>query len=586
MINEKFLLLSLKKIRITPVLIAALALFSACENEIASPSITYLESLLPDTAAVGSTVTLTGTGFGVEQGANRVLFGETAAASYLLWSDSAIVVTVPEIADTADIYVEIDGTASNILTFSLSEEQEPADTFGLLSVFPTFGTAGEIVTLSGNCFGDTVGESRVYFGEAPAEEYKLWSESTIVAVIPDDAQDGQIHISVNSTDSSRLTFRVLPDIDTILPDKVHYGDVISIIGTGFGDIQKTLFIGDTAVETYYSWTNKVIVCRVPEQASVGPDEVYVRLDESVSAPAVLDIMWDSITAANGLNNINIYGVLADEDDIWVSTWGGGINRSSDNGQTWQVYNTAGGLPSNNIRQIELNNDDIWAATYTGLARSTDNGSSWTTYTTANGLGNNYILSLAVDSAEGRVWAGTNNGGISKTDNDGTSWTTYTTADGLSGNYIYDIYIEDDSRVWAATNAGVSFSDDAGVTWTKFTTAQGLSSNACQSVYADGDTIWVGTSDRLNKSTNGGQNWRWYSTLDGLGGNYCLNLKAADDSLWVATNGYGLSVTKDGGSTWDNFITADGLTSNTVRSVSTYMQEIFVSTSAGISRAVK
>jgi photosystem II stability/assembly factor-like uncharacterized protein len=205
----------------------------------------------------------------------------------------------------------------------------------------------------------------------------------------------------------------------------------------------------------------------------------------------------------------------------------------------------------------------------------------------NGLGNNYILSIAVDETAGRVWAGTNNGGISKTDDDGTTWTTYTTSDGLSGNYLYDIYIENASTVWVATNAGVSYSEDAGDTWSKITTVQGLSSNSCQSVYADGNTIWVGTSEKLNKSTNGGQNWTWYSASDGLlGVNYCLNIVAADDGLWVATNGYGLSRTKDGGSTWENFTTSNGLSSNIVRAVSIYLQKIVVATSAGVSMAIR
>ncbi|MBI9106080.1 MAG: IPT/TIG domain-containing protein [Spirochaetales bacterium] len=573
----------MKKLWILLIMISALILFSACESEIAAPGIIYLESILPESAAVGNSVTLTGTGFGIEQMENRVLFGDTAAASYLLWSDSVIVVTVPDLADTVNITVEIGGIASNAMTFSLSNVEEPA-VYSLLSVYPSSGLAGDTVTLSGEGFGDSIGISKVYFGKTPAKEYKLWSNNTIVAVIPDDAQNGKLHVYVNATDSNQLDFGVLPDIGSILPDEAEYGDVISIIGTGFGDIQKTVFIGDTAVKDYYSWTNKVIVCRIPEQASVGSNPVYVQLEDAVSAPVILNVLWDRITTSDGLNNNNVYGVFVDEDDLWVSTWGGGINRSSDNGQTWLAYNTANGLPSNYIRQVELKNDDIWAGTNVGLSKSTDDGSSWTTYTTTNGLGNNYILSITVDQTSGRVWAGTNNGGISKTEDDGTTWTTYTTAEGLPGNYIYEIYIENDSTVWAATNGGVSFSEDAGSTWTNFTTAQGLSGNSCQTVYADGNTIWVGTTDRLNKSTNGGLTWTRYSTLDGLGGNYCLNLEVVDDSLWVATNGYGLSLTKDGGSTWENFITTDGLTSNTVRDISVYSQEIVVATSSGVSRA--
>ncbi len=563
---------------VMPVLIG----FYSCSDEVAEPSATTLNELLPEAATAGDSLTLTGSGFGDEQGTNRVLFGTTAADTYSLWSDSTIVVTIPDFSSAVDVSVEIDGVGSNVKTLSVSSSD--AVELSLLAVFPTNAEAGELVTISGNLFGTSQEDSQVYFGDYPAEEYRLWSSSTIIAVVPDDAQSGGIYVNVDDNITGSLDFSINPSIDSIQPSVAHAGEVLSVIGTGFSDAPGVLQIGGVDVETYYTWTNKVIVCKVPDEASVGLNTTTVVLDASVSDTASLSILWNSITTAEGLSSNSIYDVFTDEDELWAATWGSGLNFSNDGGQSWIRFSNSNGLPSNYIRTLGKSGSAIWAGTNNGLSKSMDNGSTWTTYTTASGLGNNYIYSIAFDSASGNVWAGTNGGGLSKTDDDGNTWKTYNTVDGLGSNYIYDIYIEDDSTVWAATGGGISYSEDNGSTWTNINTSDGLSSNSCRAVFADTDAIWTATTSQLNKSTDRGNTWTHISTLDGMCGNYCLSMYVDEDSVMVGTNGYGLSKSEDGGVSWENFTTSDGLNSNVIRAVDVRQQQIYLATGIGISTA--
>src|SRR6516225_6366434 len=79
------------------------------------PSIT---SLTPNTGAVGTAVTISGTNFGATQGTSTVTFnGITATATS--WSATSIGVTVPSGATTGNVVVTVGGQASNGVSFTV-----------------------------------------------------------------------------------------------------------------------------------------------------------------------------------------------------------------------------------------------------------------------------------------------------------------------------------------------------------------------------------------------------------------------------------------------------------------------------------
>ena len=94
--------------------------------------------------------------------------------------------------------------------------------------------------------------------------------------------------------------------------------------------------------------------------------------------------------------------------IFAGTSGGGVFRSTDNGDSWTEVNT--GLTNHSIRSLAINSSgDIFAGTDDGgVFRSTDNGDSWTEIN--NGLTSAVVLSLAINST-GHIFAGTSGGGV-------------------------------------------------------------------------------------------------------------------------------------------------------------------------------
>lgn len=80
-----------------------------------------LKSLLPEKAAVGSTVFVTGTGFGSDRAAVTVRFGEVPG-KVIVVRDTSLGVNVPEGAPAScEVTVEIAGQRSNPLPFQVAE---------------------------------------------------------------------------------------------------------------------------------------------------------------------------------------------------------------------------------------------------------------------------------------------------------------------------------------------------------------------------------------------------------------------------------------------------------------------------------
>jgi IPT/TIG domain-containing protein len=82
------------------------------------PTIT---SLSPTSAPVGSTVTITGTGFGATKGTSTVTFNGTAATP-TTWSATSLVVPVPAGVASGNVVVTVNALASNPVLFKVSPQ--------------------------------------------------------------------------------------------------------------------------------------------------------------------------------------------------------------------------------------------------------------------------------------------------------------------------------------------------------------------------------------------------------------------------------------------------------------------------------
>jgi photosystem II stability/assembly factor-like uncharacterized protein len=90
----------------------------------------------------------------------------------------------------------------------------------------------------------------------------------------------------------------------------------------------------------------------------------------------------------------------------------GVNRSTDNGSTWEYFTSGIPIPSQDIILISNESDQIFAGSSNyGVYISVDNGESWTEY--LSGLSNDNIFSFGINS-KGILFAGTWGDGVYRT----------------------------------------------------------------------------------------------------------------------------------------------------------------------------
>ena len=222
-----------------------------------------------------------------------------------------------------------------------------------------------------------------------------------------------------------------------------------------------------------------------------------------------------------IQNVTFDLVLAD-DTIWITSWGGGLRKSVDNGQTWAVV-TPDGLPFDalanlNHRAFTVINaaNGLWVGTAQGINKSTDGGQTWAQYTAQNGSGisGNFITQIAEQiTPDGSIiWAATWQAedkneffAVGRTMNTGLTWDTM-----LEGEKAHNFGFDGDA-VFVASDNGLFKSPDRGDTWGLFPPITGVSGEKILTteyfdVKAENSTIWVGTKDGLGKSFSNGLEW--------------------------------------------------------------------------------
>ncbi|HAP34419.1 MAG TPA: hypothetical protein DCQ28_00170 [Bacteroidetes bacterium] len=71
-----------------------------------------LLSIVPDSGAVGDTVTIIGKKFGSVQGSSSIRFGSIGVSAIVSWSDSSVRVKVPANTSTGNVTVMVNGVSS------------------------------------------------------------------------------------------------------------------------------------------------------------------------------------------------------------------------------------------------------------------------------------------------------------------------------------------------------------------------------------------------------------------------------------------------------------------------------------------
>ncbi len=224
-----------------------------------------------------------------------------------------------------------------------------------------------------------------------------------------------------------------------------------------------------------------------------------------------------------------YDIAFIDSTIWIASFGGGLRRSDDMGQNWQVITTDGNSfdPLNQIyglnhRAFSLlsENGNLWVGTAQGISKSSDNGQTWHRFTATNQeqhISGNFVVALGYQEYDNSVWAATIEAtdtsevrAVSKTSNGGQTWEVM-----LEGNFAHNFGF-DGPKVYVAVDEGLYVSDDGGKNWYKAGNIRSYESREelfFQEYYSVAvhninmeKYLWVGTSRGLALTKNNGNSW--------------------------------------------------------------------------------
>lgn len=245
------------------------------------PTITSLSS---SSGRVGDEITITGTNFEATRAAgdSYVSFGTVQvsnAGDYTSWSATQIKVLVPTNAVTAgDVTVTVGANTSTSKSFTVLPK--------ITSISPDTQEIGNSITINGYTFQTTKGANdKVFFGATEAGGYGTWTATSIVVNVPSGisaAQNVKVQLD-GSLDSNLAVFHTKPTISSLDNNRKTKGDVLTIIGNGFGGVKGTSKVTfdcgtspDVDAVDFTSWAQTKIEVKIPDSAKTG--NVVVTVD--------------------------------------------------------------------------------------------------------------------------------------------------------------------------------------------------------------------------------------------------------------------------------------------------------------------
>src|SRR5438093_9602087 len=290
------------------------------------PNIT---SVSPTSAAIGTPVTITGTGFGNARGTGSVLLGSINGL-VATWSDTQIVALVAPNSTSATVQVLQGGSSSNVLSFTVAT---PAVT----SVTPSSGGAGTQVTISGSGFGATQGIGKVLLGTTIGLVMS-WSDTSVVASVASGSSSGTAQVFQNGVWSNAVNFSVTaPNVTSVTPASGTAGTQITIIGSGFGATQGTgrVTLG-TAYGVVIMWSDYHVVATFTTGSTYRTYQIIMTglssnsVNFTVITPMITSVSPTTATAGTQVTiSGSGFGPAQANGKVWLGTAYGSVVSWSD-----------------------------------------------------------------------------------------------------------------------------------------------------------------------------------------------------------------------------------------------------------------
>lgn len=277
------------------------------------------------------------------------------------------------------------------------------------------------------------------------------------------------------------------------------GQVIarSVYGAGqfnMGDLKENYFVGNIPVSEVL--VNTALVESAGQfdiDTTNNHDKVTLTISGFADPGNTGNVNWQQI------------GEITSGDIIWVNTrdtegnllagtWGGAINRSDDNGVTWERLNSDMNVAF--IWSLAVDGDNIYAGTERGVYYSPDNGENWN----STGLASYDVRSILVK--EGKVFAGTWGAGLFTSTDNGNTWNS--SSRDVTNQSVHALVQDSDGNIFAGTfNDGIYKSSDDGESFVK----QEIAYPHIWSLAVSGNKIFAGTyGGGVYYSENSGDNW--------------------------------------------------------------------------------
>ena len=219
---------------------------------------------------------------------------------------------------------------------------------------------------------------------------------------------------------------------------------------------------------------------------------------------------------NSLSDNNTYRAVEDKyGNIWVATYGGGVNMLTTDGKGEPIFlhskNGMKDYPKKDfmkVRDIEADNDGtVWAGTTDGILllsykdRQMKTKRLNTSDESVQMLMSNDIVCVKRD-AKGRIWIGTNGGGVAYTEGKDANglypFNNFGSEDGLPSEEIRSITFDNHGNAWFATEHIICSFDIEKKIFTTFSNLDGLD----ETMMSEGGAITLENGNILFGTLNG------------------------------------------------------------------------------------
>jgi len=204
-----------------------------------------IEAISPQVGFPGGVMVIVGTSFGSSRGTAEVIIAgiRPTTSAYLEWTNRRISVRIPQDVDSGMVYVvrkvgQSNGrlfTNKNNIPVVVDQAAAPGQPH-IASIDPHNGSVGTPITISGRNFGAAEGSGKVYFTPASLSEQtgagieigqkerfagcgcdypiQSWSDTKIVAYVPDGASSGNVTVVTDRGASNSEYFELSSKVGT------------------------------------------------------------------------------------------------------------------------------------------------------------------------------------------------------------------------------------------------------------------------------------------------------------------------------------------------------------------------------------